>query len=1499
MAYRYPAGAPITPQVGPVGPDFTPIAPPGTSLDDILGYDEAEVRRRRSPFEPPPGLGWTPQIVPRSLFRQAAADDIRTRAEAIAIENDAQDEAFNLRLDAEKEIISGFEMLRDSNDPLDPENAERQMAAMRFGDNLPKFFRVAQSAAEYHLELDRRYEQRAAEWRGEFGRDPDNYERTALMQSLGEQLDKDIGSLFNSDIAIDPLNAAGFLATQIDRPFAAVRGAVSSEGARDVAYGRGPTLAGISDTVRRTISGFLNPDAMPWGETYRALPWLEQLPDNDFLRLDVGPIEGDISLRDIAAGAAGLAIEGATGAALFKGASKLDEALDLIGTWRKGGMAAEPIEGGGMGILRAADGGAPGAVERATDVPFRPRISGGAFQPITPKQIVSAVQHGLTPRRWVADLPPIQEFADHVSRSTNPVARAINAVAHPNANLVTPLGRLAAGYKQAEIASESLTEIALSGLDRMAQRGTGRAVFGRHGTVFKVDADGVLENVTPKTPGASLAWGDVFSRPGDYLLSPKQQEIVDHVHTLVRQADELRVRAGLASRADDASPEGWFYVPRTVAQLDDLIVKNRTNPGLVRKYEEMRIGMANGVRYSNDMRATIEAHIRSAYHEVNWKQLNDAIEGVEIPREAVSGPFAVLSKTRARNLQRNAALAVQPGDRIEVQQWREKFLPKEMALELERNVTGQISGLEPGANIVGQAFETLGDAVRFHSAVGDFAVQFIQGLPMLYRNPVVWGKSTAYSVSSFFDPVVAQRYISDHIDTMQEMAQHGVPVLDAEFFEALKDGRATNVFGLLQQVTRRMPALGDAAKDDVAMVLGEAKKQSFGRFQATYDTYLTMSRSMYWEAMRDKFLRDGSDLDALARVTRNLTSGLDSRALGVGVNQRGIESTWLAFAPRFARSTAAMAAEMFDRDPVVRFEAQRQVGQLMGGLAMTTVGVGLALDKSWEEIQTALTPTEGKKFLAYEINGDWVGVGGVGRGYIQMLAGSVALGARTALDPKTIADLNLQDFLDPRENPILGFIESRGAPGRSILGATIEGLSGGTIDAAPFAEINSLPDLVKHLGTTMLPFAVQGALEGEQLMTTAFAEFGARTSPQTLTERRQSILDGATRAAGKGDSFERYVAEEGAASAEEQLRTYLKANNPEALAELDKVREERIAQWRRDVEIRNDPVARAQLAGVTAREKIAAQIARTPDDLEDIRKAASQAMAEARAVRAEPDVRKAVANLPGADTEPEKDLERYYALFDIVDLDARDEAEGALRKEIGESRFDRILRNSFAVTSEMPEQWQRIQNGKRELTRAGFFDLGEGAFERLQQASKSRIDNATPQQRAILQPVIDSKSYRTWFNGAVEAEKKRLVEQGMEQKQAQQRAENEVQTGPVASLFGDLLTASRLNWVKSNQPLAREAIALGYLGAGDVNTVLSESLPPRRSEALPQPEAPRPVRRAANISTDDVLRAALRGESYGSIAERTGLTKDAVRQRILRASGGRGIEALREESGEV
>jgi len=787
---------------------------------------------------------------------------------------------------------------------------------------------------------------------------------------------------------------------------------------------------------------------------------------------------------------------------------------------------------------------------------------------------------------FASPLLPFAEVESQVVSQENPVLRAlvVRSGVNPSVAAQTPLERATVAYWRQRVAAEQLSDVAVTAaVDVHAQRFTGlrpNIVIPQQGR-----RAGMVQNVRPREEGASRVWQDVYSRPDEYALTPGQRAEIDDYLRVVDEAEFLRVQAGLkprATRGPQAAKEGWFYVPRQVQGIRGVELRRPSSPGLQRHYEEAADGIARGVRYDANPRATLELHVKQAYKEIVDKQFSDHLEELQAqaiqrgerlfvtPKELVPEPVAKrmadattrrLAAERARRAltvskalervepetaqrlrgrsarrqppargfefqpgtmtaQQRAAQAeletarteyqsaknayskameaarraeVAPGskfgqeaDTIPIKQWRNRFFPREDAERLQQGIEEFFKPIQQSPFVQGAM--TVGNTIRFLASVGDFAEPFIQGQLVFGADPAVWARATVRHYQGFFDPTVQARIVREWLPEFQEMAAHGTPIGDQEFFAALREGGGPSAGKLLKILPH-----GKEARN----LLQNAGRQTFGRFQASYNTGLASSRAGLTRSLRDA-IPDAAQRQA---TIRNLTGGLDSRALGVGPAQRSVEGFVLAFSPRLLRSTVALVGDLRLglRNPR-GLAAYTSLATLTASATGLYVLSGLALGKTWEEIETGLDPLNGKKFFSHEVNGDWVGIGGQVRSIVQLMS-RVAAPAGAAIkerDPSKLKGFGALIELDPFDNPLIAFYQSRGAPALGLVGGAVEATTGA--DLAPYDDIENLPDFVKHVGTSGLPFAIQGILEGENVSTTLAALVGGRTSAGTLSE---------------------------------------------------------------------------------------------------------------------------------------------------------------------------------------------------------------------------------------------------------------------------------------------------------------------------------------------------------------------------------------------------------------
>lgn len=791
----------------------------------------------------------------------------------------------------------------------------------------------------------------------------------------------------------------------------------------------------------------------------------------------------------------------------------------------------------------------PGRLVSPTEGEGLAAIRGGA-----PTQAQEEVRH-------VGALDAWDTVESNVDTSDNAVVRLLAGHSSINPSVLnnTDIGRKVTTFLRQRIAADTLADVAVSSaLDTHAQRFTGRL-----GGLLPMDRDGLMTVTRKGGVRGKAVWTDVFDNPSKFDLSDAQLSYIADFHKVLDEMNAYRAANGLDTLAI-RTPEGFLSVPRQVAKVRDVELRKPSNASLRRIHEEAVEGFANGVRYDRDPRQTLLLYVRSSYREVVEKQLADALEPHLIkPSALVPEPVrirleqAIKARKAAqrevaadiaklqKNLQRPANTARQiqlrkrdlkaledykaskasakleaaksqyaaaknayskemqaakkaqfaPGNifgkteaDIPVRIWRNSFLPEEdykvLADGIGRFVT---KGEVVEANWAAKAIGTALNVRRMIVAGLDPAAPFIHGLPVFGQNPLRWAQATFNSMQAMFDPTVQARFMREHIRTFQEMAAAGVPVGDTEFFAAAVRGEGIGLGRRSARIVENAP--GGYTARQIARGIGN---QSFGRFQSNYNTFLSMSRAYLWE---------GSKMapPQKAQWIRNMTGGLNPQALGVGPNQRNLEGLWLAFSPRLLRSTMGLGWDAMHFWTDEGRAAFRTLGQTAMAATMIYSLTGMALGKSEEEIRAGLNPLNGKKFLSHEINGDWVGVGGQIRAITQLMAAGGA----------SVKEGNPDAFLssDRFDNPLMNFYFNRGAPAVEPTLAVLEAASGGDWNIHPYTKIDGIPDLASHLGTGTLPFTVQAILEHQNAASALSGFFGARTSPQTPSERRTSLIE--------------------------------------------------------------------------------------------------------------------------------------------------------------------------------------------------------------------------------------------------------------------------------------------------------------------------------------------------------------------------------------------------------
>ena len=404
------------------------------------------------------------------------------------------------------------------------------------------------------------------------------------------------------------------------------------------------------------------------------------------------------------------------------------------------------------------------------------------------------------------------------------------------------------------------------------------------------------------------------------------------------------------------------------------------------------------------------------------------------------------------------------------------------------------------------------------------------------------------------------------VETIREMANAGIPLGDMEVYRFISkkaDGAyELDVDNFLKAFQETPSPTG--LERGVTRGAGIFKR-GLNNFQRSYNTGAMMNRIAWYRIKKPQSTRpDGSiDYIGLKNDVSNITASLNITGMGRSVTAKQIENLFVGLSPRLTRSIATMVLDAQRAAMLIGFSSNRkdmltfaltqgrygkrplqllqerigdrvldpaelsrlegiaalQTRQLLalGNLGTTLLATmttfyglsylksrteGKSHDEAMKIASVAMDPLSGKKFLATNIGGSWVGIGGFWRS-LASLNYQLLVGTAQAVEGN-FKPLEKFKRLDRFDNPLIATYMNRGAPALEFGGKIIEAASGSLgeipIDAAPYDVLDNISDLPLKGGASFLPFAVQGVLEGEGSMAFLFGVAGARTGQMTPSD---------------------------------------------------------------------------------------------------------------------------------------------------------------------------------------------------------------------------------------------------------------------------------------------------------------------------------------------------------------------------------------------------------------
>lgn len=429
-----------------------------------------------------------------------------------------------------------------------------------------------------------------------------------------------------------------------------------------------------------------------------------------------------------------------------------------------------------------------------------------------------------------------------------------------------------------------------------------------------------------------------------------------------------------------------------------------------------------------------------------------------------------------------------------------RTIPAAQLEELKRLV-------EPMAKGVWDKVGSVASASRTLQAGTDFGAMNIHGLPILFNKPSVWAASTRHSAEAMADPVVQARFITDHSDTVQKLADynqwHGG---SSEYVEALQTG------GLIKRFSQGLQKVeGGAGVREAALPatrpVGKVAETVFDTAEAQFTAWLSSAKIFMWEAMepvamakvaKGELTKDQAYKELADHISK-LTGTASTANMGITPSARKVLGSVILFAPRYRLSTYGLLKDVFAGS--MQGELARQaLGNMMAGGIMFHMAISRLTGES-----PNLDPTSGK-FLTNRVGDANIGFGSA---YISTGRAVSGIAKQLFVDPKTKKiDFSPGRALDVRESDsrLNMFIRGQVSP---VTGLGWDLIEGKNYIGEDMGNRLSL-EWAKNIATqNLLPFWLEGYTDTPQPGWGALpAEFfGMRTFPVSTWERGMDLAD--------------------------------------------------------------------------------------------------------------------------------------------------------------------------------------------------------------------------------------------------------------------------------------------------------------------------------------------------------------------------------------------------------
>ena len=371
----------------------------------------------------------------------------------------------------------------------------------------------------------------------------------------------------------------------------------------------------------------------------------------------------------------------------------------------------------------------------------------------------------------------------------------------------------------------------------------------------------------------------------------------------------------------------------------------------------------------------------------------------------------------------------------------------------------------------------------------DLGFMGINTLPVLFINPVAYGKTWGNIIKTFGQKDKYLNFLQNKSNVIEEMTESGIHMSSygADLYDSLQ--RPGSSIGLLS----RTPGVGNTLEKVASKTLSPFE-QSFYAAVDSARISLFEFYSPLWNNLDDAALQLATRRQ-MADFINYSTGGYSTVEAGLTPTQRDIESSWVFFSPRYTRASMGLVSLVFDGS-VQGAEARRLLANALTAGTMMYASTCEALG-----VEPNFDPTS-SEFFSVPIGGDLVGPGTF---YRQL----VTLNARMIENPEALYFSDDKPGVQFEEklfnHPIVRFFR-----GRTPIG------TGYAIDLATGSdylgrELDGWQDNIEHAATLGVPFWAESLLFADPYRAgpAGFVSemLGARSFPRNPYQRRRELRD--------------------------------------------------------------------------------------------------------------------------------------------------------------------------------------------------------------------------------------------------------------------------------------------------------------------------------------------------------------------------------------------------------